>query len=104
MQSYLLSYDLDGASPDLHSQFLAQSKKQGWTSWIVEASPGGKSFQLPQTTLTGTFASFPAARAAFDNAKSATATAAGKEVIIKKWIIAEQGGAVFDSDVTQPHL
>jgi hypothetical protein len=102
MQSYLLSYDLDGASPDLHAQLLAQLERQGWTYWLLESSPGGKLFHLPDRTMTGTFASFPGARAAFDNAKAATATAAGKEVIIKKWIIAEQGGAEFDSDVTRP--
>jgi hypothetical protein len=96
MQSYILSYNLTGTDPDLHSQFLLQLEQQGWTYWILEASPGGKWFHLPDSTLTGTFASFPKALAAFNDAKSAIAT-----IAVRKWIIVEQRGAVFDSDETR---
>jgi hypothetical protein len=98
MPRYIACYDLADTNPDPHSEFINQADKVGWKTWIW-ASSHSLWYKLPNTTLVGEFSSRDAAKAAFDKALAATKLE-NSGTDLEKYIIADYGSAVFDSDVT----
>jgi hypothetical protein len=99
LTNYFVSYDLTTTNPAPHSEFLDQAEIQGWSRWVW-APAKGKWYRLPNTFLVGDFPNRDAAKKAFDDAKTATATEIGKAVTVEKFFLATYSSSLFNSDET----
>lgn len=100
MPKFIASYDLRETNPSPHAEFLKQATAHGWRVWILSGK--NEWYRLPNTTLDGEFVDRDAAVTALKNTRAATERELRVTVTMEKWIVADRGGATFDSDVHQP--
>ena len=96
---FIATYDLSDTEPSPYSTFLEQAEGRGWSTWIK--GTGGAWYELPNTTLVGTFANLDAAVDALRAARSDAERELGVSVKMTKWIVAAYTNTKFTSDERQ---
>lgn len=99
MPSFIACYDLEDITPSPYQAFWTAAEQKGWKRWIDGNS--GKSYRLPNTTLTGDFPSEEAAIQALKDTHSRAQGAIGRMFKMPKWIVAPCSTATFNSDDTK---
>ncbi|KFC63958.1 hypothetical protein FG93_05468 [Bosea sp. LC85] len=99
---FVITYDLKSTDPDPHTPFLKHALTHGLSSWT---DVGGEMMKLPNTTLTGSFASLAEAEAAFDRALQATRRELWAPVtLVKRFIIPQGAGGLVLSNQRRPKM
>ena len=101
MFAHVITYDLTSSHPDGHSVFLKHLQAHGLSSWT---EIGNEMVKLPNTTVSGRFASNEDAEAAFNAALRATRLELWLATITvtKMFIIPQGAGGLVLSNTREP--